>query len=184
MAPHILALESCRDTLPALAKKYHNVKVEKVIFGSSFLISLDGELKGFLHKSHVDEIPTDATEEAEEAPKFKPKKTPRGTSIFVRRKIEDEVSLKVGQILTQVRVKENNFFDGRPVLSCREDILRADALNYNQIVPGMFLNATIRGASKDGKGVNLKVNSFVKGLFPMEHMVEMPIRQTPPKFDQ
>jgi ribosomal protein S1 len=70
-----------------------------------------------------------------------------------------------------------------PIMSCREDILKADALNYGQIKVGMFLNATIKGASKDGKGVNLKVNSFVKGLFPIEHMSETPCRQIPPKFE-
>jgi hypothetical protein len=49
-----------------------------------------------------------------------------------------------------------------PILSCREDVLKADALNYGQIKVGMVLNATTKGLSKDGKGVNLKVNSFVK----------------------
>jgi hypothetical protein len=98
MQPHIMALESCKEALPLPGKVYNNVKVEKIMFGSSFIVTLNDKLNGFLHKSHVDEIPTDgdATMEDEKAPKFKPKKTPKGTSIFQRRKEEDETLLKVG----------------------------------------------------------------------------------------
>jgi ribosomal protein S1 len=185
MLPHIMALESCKDSLPATASTFNNVKVESIVFGSSFIVSLKDKLNGFLHKSHVDEIPTDATEEEEKAaPKFKPRKTAKGTSIYQRKKPEEEALLKVGQVLPQVRVKENNYFDGMPILSCREDVLKADALNYGQIKVGMVLNATTKGLSKDGKGVNLKVNSFVKGLFPLEHMAEMPLKNIPPKFEE
>ena len=62
----------------------------------------------------------------------------------------------------------------------RDDILKAEAFDYSQIVPGMFMRATIKDVAS--KGILLKVNSFVEGVLPLDHMAEMPVKTIPPKF--
>ena len=63
----------------------------------------------------------------------------------------------------------------------RDDIVKAEVFDYSQIVPGAFLQATVESAT-DRKSLILKVNSFVKGEMPLDHMAEMPVKMIPPKF--
>lgn len=53
LLPHLMSFES--QVAPRIGKSYSNVKVEKVVFGSSFLLRLDKDRVGFLHKSHIDQ---------------------------------------------------------------------------------------------------------------------------------
>ena len=72
-----------------------------------------------------------------------------------------------------------------PIVSMRDDILNAEVVDYSQIVPGMFLNATIKSIITDDPtraGVILNISKFVEGHFPLQHMGDMPLKTIPPKF--
>jgi ribosomal protein S1 len=86
--------------------------------------------------------------------------------------------------LPAVRVKEFNYFDGKPVLSMREDVLNAKALNYESVQIGDVLYAAIDGVNTATKVITLKVSEFVKGVLPLEHMADHPLKVIPPKLTE
>jgi ribosomal protein S1 len=112
-------------------------------------------------------------------------------------KIMDEIALKkkkkvfdpdtllqVGKTIPAVRIKEFNFFDGRPVLSMKEDVLGAPVLDYNSLKVGETVFATIDSINPVTKSVTLKISDFVRGILPIEHMAEHPVKVIPPKLTE
>ncbi len=54
-------------------------------------------------------------------------------------------------MLDKVRVKEINYFDGKPILSMREDVVNTSALNYKTLQVGMFVQGTIEEVKEQEK---------------------------------
>lgn len=56
LLPHITKFENANDKVAkkvSIGQVFNNVKVAKLSYGSSFIIELDKQLKGFLHKTHL-----------------------------------------------------------------------------------------------------------------------------------
>lgn len=81
-----------------------------------------------------------------------------------------------------MRVKELNYFDAKPILSMREDIVNSSALNYQGIEVGMFVTGKIEEVNEADKYIILRLNEFVKGKLYLEHMADYPLKVMPPKF--
>lgn len=118
---------------------YTEVKVEKKVFGNSYLIKLDGSsLMGMLHKSNIpkqedlvnaDDEDDQANEEtkdlsSDDAKKRAIKKAQIAKNSKKKQKkaaavinTDKDDLLNIGQVISEVRVKEFNFFDGMPILS-------------------------------------------------------------------
>lgn len=148
-----------------VGKIYEKVKVAKVVFGSSYEIKLDKKVTGFMHKIHT-------------AAAIKPK-TASDDEETVITKLED---LTEGQVLEKVRVKEINYFDGKPILSMRSDILQTQAMDYKALESGMYVTGKIEEVNEVEKYIIIRVNEFVKGKLFIEHMADFPLKVIPPKF--
>jgi len=55
--------------------------------------------------------------------------------------------LDVGQVLPEVRVKEFNFFDGLPILSMIDSVVKSSSLDYKTLAVGEFLTGKIESVS-------------------------------------
>ena len=91
--------------------------------------------------------------------------------------------MSVGEVLSQVRVKEYNYFDGMPVLTMKPDAMEG-VLDYKSINVGDCHTATIESVSEIKKIVTLTLNDFVKGTLTIEHMADHPLKVIPPKFTE
>jgi ribosomal protein S1 len=49
---------------------------------------------------------------------------------------------------------------------------------------GAYVTATIAEVNESKKQVVLKLNDFVKGILPREHLADHPVKVIPPKFTQ
>ena len=87
-------------------------------------------------------------------------------------------------MLSQVKVKEINYFDGVPIISSKNSILTSKSLNYDMINPGDFFDAKIEKVDKEHMCVHLSINPFVKGKLNLEHMAESYLKVIPPKFTE
>lgn len=152
---------------------YDKVSVEKELFGGSFKIKIGKDLYGFLHKTHSKDEKSTEEESEEEEPLPGKKKA---------KKVKTDKELTEGQKLEKVRVKEINYFDGCPILSMKEDIVNASALNYDNIKCGDFIATIIQDVNEQGKFITLEVNEFVKGRLYIEHMADYPLKVIPPKY--
>jgi len=144
------------------------------LYGDSYLVAFPGsglssKLSGFLHKLHVkEERPAEEDDDSDEGAGGK-------------RKAEDE-GLEIGQVLESVKVKEINFFDGRPILSIRASVLASQSLSYHNIEVGQYYQATVSKFHPEKKYITLTINSFVKGHLHIEHMADNALKVMPPKF--
>ena len=94
--------------------------------------------------------------------------------------------LEINQIISEVRVKEYNYFDGLPLLSMMPSVVKSESLSYKTLAVGAFHTGTIESVVADGaqKRVILKIGDFVKGTLPLEQMADHPLKVIPPKFTQ
>lgn len=180
LLPHIIELKS-QSGVTKVGQAFQNVKVEKLIFGKSFLVHLGKGLLAFLHKSNVKEAEED---ERDEESKILDDIALKKKSKKVKKAVNPETLLQVGQTIPNVRVKEFNFFDGRPILSMKEDVLSASALDYDSLKVGDTTYATIDSVNSQTKCLTLKISDFVKGILPLEHMAEHPLKVIPPKLTE
>lgn len=176
LLPHIVALKPQSPTTK-IGETFKDVKVEKQIFGNSFLVRLGKDQLAFLHKSNTKEADDVLDEDSKILEDIKLKKKSK-------KKVNPEGGLSVGQQISQVRIKEHNYFDGRPILSMKEEVLTAAALNYDSIKVGDVTYATIESVDAVKKQVNLKISEFVKGVLTLEHMADHPLKVIPPKLTQ
>ena len=171
MLSHIVNL---KPIVPAykVGESFKDVKVDKLIFGNSFLIRLAKDQLGFLHKSNSKE----ADEVLDEDSKIL-------EDIKIKKKAKKIVTdgLSVGQVILQVRIKEHNYFDGKPILSMKEEVLTASVLDYDSVNVGDITYATIESVNAVNKQVSLKISEFVKGVLTLEHMADHPLKVVPPK---
>lgn len=131
LLPHLIDFKSVHSI--QVGKTFTTAKVEKLAFGSSFLVRLDKETVGFLHKSQIpqeEELEKDEDSKILDDVKIKKKKP----------KLDDDCLLKVGQQVS-VRVKEFNYFDGTNILSMKPDVLSAKVLDYDSIKVGDIMFA-------------------------------------------
>lgn len=163
---------------------FQNVKVEKILYGSSFLVNLGHGGKGFLHKSHC--LVEQAEEQLDEPEEKKvhthgkrPKNKPRPS--LKKPDYKDQAILNVGEVIDKIRVKELNYFDGLPVLTMRGTIVGSSALDYASLQVGGFVKATIDSINQARGVVTLQLNDFVKGQLTLEHMAEHPVKTIPHK---
>lgn len=76
---------------------FKNVRVEKKIYGSSFLVRLDKTTSGFLHKSHIKEWEQkDESEDEEVKNKSHPKDKKKKSRKVNKVQNDDDSLLKVG----------------------------------------------------------------------------------------
>jgi hypothetical protein len=143
-----------------VGKVFEKAKVSKVVFGNSYEITLAKGVTGFLHKIHTSK--KEKNELGEEETKLQ--------------------ELEVGKNIDKIRVKEINYFDAKPILSMREDILNSSALDYNLLEPGMFVTGKIEEIHEAEKYISIRLNEFVKGKLFIEHMADYPLKMMPPKF--
>lgn len=83
-----------------------------------------------------------------------------------------------------VRVKEYNYFDKVPILSMLPSVVQSESLSYRTLTVGAFHTATIESVADDpsARRIILKIGDFVKGVLPIEHMADHPLKVIPPKF--
>lgn len=122
-----------------------------------------------MHKTHTEDKKAQEEEEDEE----KTKKKATASTV-----------LEEGTMLSQVKVKEINYFDGVPIISSKNSILTSKSLNYDMINPGDFFDAKIEKVDKEHMCVHLSINPFVKGKLNLEHMAESYLKVIPPKFTE
>jgi hypothetical protein len=51
---------------------------------------------------------------------------------------KEKEEFTVGKILDQVKVKEINYFDSKPILSIRESLLKTESLSFDTVKVGQF----------------------------------------------
>ena len=156
LLPSMLALEP-HEKKCNVGEIFDDVKVDKIIFGSSFLINLKDGLTGFLHKSNIpkDEESEVEEEDEEEAKTAAPKKDKKKKKKSSKVDIDSDTLLTIGQVIPRVRVKEYNYFDGMPILTMKTDVVNSGALDYNAIKVGDFHTAMIDAVSETKKTVTL-----------------------------
>ena len=181
---------------------YKDAKVEKKVYGNSYLIRMDPSALGLLHKSNIPkpedlenaeeqemaeeetkDLSDDAKAKVSEKKKEKSKKSKKAQKQGVVNSDKDDL-LTVGQTLPEVRVKEFNFFDGMPLLSMMPSVVGSSSLDYRTLTVGEFHNATIEkvhDAPGQPKRIVLKLNDFVRGVLALEHMADHPLKVIPPK---
>jgi len=89
--------------------------------------------------------------------------------------------------LPVVRVKEHNYFDKVAILSMLPSVVESESLSYKTLTVGAFHKATIESIHSENpanRRVILKIGNFVKGVLPLEHMADHPLKVIPPKFTQ
>jgi len=181
MLPHIVGLKTQKPSCK-VGETFKDVKVEKLVYGKSFLVRIGKDQLAFMHKTNVKEVAeTVLDEETKILEDIALKKSKKGKK---KTKEDPETLLDVGEVIPTVRVKEFNYFDGKPVVSMREDVLSAIVLDYDSIKVGDTMFATIDGVNATTKAVNLKISDFVKGILPMEHMADHPVKVIPPKLTE
>ena len=84
--------------------------------------------------------------------------------------------------MEQVKVKEINYFDSKPILSMRQSLLKTDTLSFDTVKVGQFFQAVIEKIVPEKNYIQLSINNFVKGNLHIEHMADNAIKQMPPKF--
>jgi predicted RNA-binding protein with RPS1 domain len=95
---------------------------------------------------------------------------------------KEKEEFTVGKILDQVKVKEINYFDSKPILSIRESLLKTESLSFDTLKVGQFFQAVIEKVVLEKNYIQLSINGFVKGNLHIEHMADNAIKQMPPKF--
>jgi len=92
--------------------------------------------------------------------------------------------LDIGQVLPEVRVKEFNFFDGKPIISMLPSMVKSETVDYKTLVAGAFHTGTIEKVEANGphKHIVLSLGNFVRGTLSLEHMADHPLKVIPPKF--
>ena len=119
----------------SVGEVFNKVTVEKQVYGNSFLVRLNKDTVGFLHKSHIKEWQerqnAEESDDGIDLDVGKPeKKKKKGKKVNKVQK-DDQGLLKVGQVIDVVRIKEINFFDGMPLLTMREELVQSTILNYD-----------------------------------------------------
>ena len=181
--------------------------MEKKIFGNSYLVRLDNSpLLGLLHKTQIpapDDVVMNAEdgdqddEETKDPSSDEAKKRAMKKAKHAKRQRKEKDSSKIvnddkddlldiGQVLPEVRVKEFNFFDGKPILSMKMDIVKSSSLDYKSLAIGECMTGTIESVNANDaqKHIVLKLGDFVKGTLSLDHMADHPLKVIPPKFTQ
>ncbi len=135
--------------------------------GSYFLAAkLPKPFSIFLHKSRMEQ-PVKKGEEAKEEKKEDP-------------------GFKSGDVVKSVKVKEFNYFDG--VYLALLDSAPAELVTWQNIEVGQILTATVdkvvAGDPKKGPHILVKINQFLSGVLPLEHMADRPMAHIPEKLAQ
>jgi len=125
-------------------------KVLKVVYGGSYLVQLPNAAHvGFLHKTHSIAKEPEEVKEGE--------------------KVEKE-ELAEGQVLTSMKIKEFNYFDQLAILTLKEDIVGAQAVDYSMLKIGDAVRANVVKVNHDQGIVTLALNEFIKGTLHLEQM--------------
>lgn len=200
LKPSLLKLEEQKKSCE-IGQLYSQVKVEKKVYGNSYLIRLDSHTVGLLHKSNIpkpeelqqeEEDKEMANEETKDlssddaakkmAAKKKAARKHKAASKQMINEDKDDL-LDIGKVLPEVRVKEFNYFDGMPILSMMPNVVaNGSPLDYKNLRSGDTHTATIDSVDSVNKKVILKLNDFVKGFLNLEHMADHPLKVIPPKF--
>jgi len=61
-------------------------------------------------------------------------------------------------VLDSVKIKEINYFDGCPVLSLKDAVLKGDSLNYSMITAGQYFTAKIEKVNSEKGFITMSVN--------------------------
>ena len=95
MCQHIVDLKPF-ENVPHVGQMFSDVKVEAIVFGSSFIVRLGPKLTGFLHKSHIAD-PADTAEDTEMLEE--PKKGKKRVTVKTFEKQKAEADFDVGHVL-------------------------------------------------------------------------------------
>ena len=71
-----------------------------------------------------------------------------------------------------------------PILSLKEEVVNASALNYENVKCGDFLKGTITAVFEEKRCIEVSINEFVKGRLYLEHMADYPLKVLPPKLKE
>lgn len=66
-------------------------------------------------------------------------------------------------------------------------VLQSESLSYKNLTVGAFHTATIESVKSEdpsSRRIIVKIGDFVKGVLPIEHMADHPLKVIPPKFTQ
>jgi len=55
MMPHVLSFKAAKIGVE-VGETFEKVKVDRVVYGGSYLVKLNETVSAFLHKSHVNEV--------------------------------------------------------------------------------------------------------------------------------
>jgi len=105
---------------------------------------------------------------------------PKSVSLFLHKmhtqplKLEDKVE--------NILVKEYNYFDGIHIASLNSS--ENESITWQSIEVGQYLTGTIERTLNDNKGVYVKINQFILGILPLEHMADRALSNIPEKLTQ
>lgn len=92
----------------------------------------------------------------------------------------DEKKFVQNDTIPKVVVKEYNFFDDKPILTARSDSISREFLNWKNLTVGKFVKGVVKEILSDK--IILKLNSFIEGTIPKEHITDFPLSKIPKKF--
>lgn len=141
-----------------VGKVFNKAKVEKCLYGNSYAVNLIQE-EG---SESTDSTPISAflhscqTENREAKPL-----------------LQDEE-------IEKVLVKEYNFFDDRAMLSAKNNAFENEFFTYDNLTIGKFAKGKIEEIKSDC--LILKLNNYILGKLPKEHLSDFPLTKMPKKF--
>lgn len=145
-------------------------------------MKLDENTRAFLHKSHIPQHAVEF-EDDEDLKKEEKKALKQMDKIKGKKKKKTESGeITAGSVLPKVVVKEINYFDSIPMVSMREDLLQTTALTYAALRPGQTVQAEVETVDEVAKKLVLRLNKFVRGVLPIEHISDNPLKVLPPKY--
>ena len=142
-----LNVEDIDNKEQLIGKKFEKGKIVKLLYGKSFLVSIedgDKSFNAFLHNNNV--------------------------------KFENEPK-EGDEIKSPITIKEYNFFDDIPICTAIES---SSLLTWDTLKVGQFLNGTITSITKHD--LMIKINTFIEGKLPLEHITDYPLTKIPKKY--
>ena len=104
-----------------------------------------------------------------------------------KKKAEETVALKPGDAVKSIKVKEFNYFDG-VYLALMDSSKSDEIVTWQNIEAGQMVTGTVEKVvpsdPKKGPHVLLKINQFLGGILPLEHMADRPVAHVPEKIGQ
>jgi ribosomal protein S1 len=146
----------------------------------------DKYISGFLPKRHLfesdyavkkdeEEDEADDDDEVNENNENKIKKRAKDAKNFNKEDIEKLFPLNSK---LRVRIYDFSLIEDIILLSCRQSVLNALFMNYDELKIGQIVKCTVKNINAKNGGVSVKLSDFVTGFIPKTHTSDVPLSES------